>query len=299
MAQTASVGTRVIAAGTGGYSGVAASLVRFCRRKPLGAIGGLLICLMVLLALGAQIVAPYDPIAMNYATPLTAPGGTYPFGTDNFGRDVLSRVIFGARISLYVAFLSIGLGTSAGAILGVLSGYIGGRFDMIVQRSLVDVIMAFPTLVLALGMVSVLGPSVGNVVLAIGAVQMPRSARIVRSAAISVREREYIEAARAVGAGPLRVVFLHVVPNCVAPYIVYATGALGAAVIVEASLSFLGVGTPPPTPSWGGMLAGAGREYMEVAPWMAIFPGVALSLAVFGFNLFGDSLRDVLDPRLR
>ncbi|MDO8530993.1 MAG: ABC transporter permease [Dehalococcoidia bacterium] len=299
MARTASVGTRVIAAGTGGYSGVAASLVRFCRRKPLGAIGGLLICLMVLLALGAQIVAPYDPIAMNYATPLTAPGVTYPFGTDNFGRDVLSRVIFGARISLYVALLSVGLGTSAGAILGVLSGYIGGRFDMIVQRSLVDVIMAFPTLVLALGMVSVLGPSVGNVVLAIGTVQMPRSARIVRSAAISVREREYIEAARAVGAGPLRVVFLHVVPNCVAPYIVYATGALGAAVIVEASLSFLGVGTPPPTPSWGGMLAGAGREYMEVAPWMAIYPGVALSLAVFGFNLLGDSLRDVLDPRLR
>lgn len=299
MAQTASVGTRVIAAGTGGYSGVAASLVRFCRRKPLGAIGGLLICLMVLLALGAQIVAPYDPIAMNYATPLTAPGVTYPFGTDNFGRDVLSRVIFGARISLYVALLSIGLGTSAGAILGVLSGYIGGRFDMIVQRSIVDVIMAFPTLVLALGMVSVLGPSVGNVVLAIGVVQMPRSARIVRSAAISVREREYIEAARAVGAGPLRVVFLHVVPNCVAPYIVYATGALGAAVIVEASLSFLGVGTPPPTPSWGSMLAGAGREYMEVAPWMAIYPGVALSLAVFGFNLLGDSLRDVLDPRLR
>ncbi len=280
-------------------SGMVASLLRFCKRKPLGAIGGLGVALMVVVALAAPIIAPYDPYAMDYGAALTTPGGQYLLGTDNFGRDVFSRIVYGARISLYVSLLAIALGTGTGAVLGVVSGYVGGRADIIIQRSLVDVVMAFPTLVLALGMVSVLGPSVENVIIAIATVQMPRSARIVRSAAISVRECEYVTAAKALGAGSLRIVFLHVVPNCIAPYIVYATAALGAAVIVEASLSFLGVGSPPPTPSWGGMLAGVGREYMEAAPWMALYPGVALSLAVFGFNLLGDSLRDVLDPRLR
>lgn len=281
------------------WSVLVGACAQFCRTKPLGALGAVIVGLMMVVALCASFIAPYDPIDMNYGTPLARPGTAYLMGTDNFGRDVLSRVIYGARTSLYVALFSVLLGTGSGALLGVVSGYAGGRFDMVVQRLLVDVIMAFPTLVLALGMVSVLGPSLGNVIVAISIVQMPRSARIVRSAALSVREREYVEAAKAIGARAPRIVLFHVIPNCVAPYIVYATGALGAAVIVEASLSFLGVGTPPPTPSWGGMLAGVGREYMEIAPWMAIFPGAALSLTVFGFNMFGDSLRDILDPRLR
>lgn len=299
MGRTVAIERPIVVRGPRGELRALSAVVRFGQRKPLGAIGAAVVFVLIIVTLIAPVIAPYDPYAMNYAAALTSPGGQYILGTDNFGRDILTRVIFGARISLYVAVLSIGLGTGAGALVGVVSGYVGGKFDITVQRLLVDVIMAFPTLVLALGMVSVLGPSVNNVVLAIALVQMPRSARIVRSAALSLKEKEYVEAARAIGARPLRIVLQHVVPNCVAPYIVYATGALGAAIIVEASLSFLGVGTPPPTPSWGGMLAGVGREYMEVAPWMAIYPGVALSLTVFGFNLFGDGLRDVLDPRLR
>jgi len=299
MAHAAPARAGVLIGNAHRWSVLVSACVQFCRTKPLGALGAVIVGLMMVVALCASFIAPYDPIDMNYGTPLAPPGTAYLMGTDNFGRDVLSRVIYGARTSLYVALFSVLLGTGSGALLGVVSGYAGGRFDMVVQRLLVDVIMAFPTLVLALGMVSVLGPSLGNVVLAISIVQMPRSARIVRSAALSVREREYVEAAKAIGARAPRIVLFHVIPNCVAPYIVYATGALGAAVIVEASLSFLGVGTPPPTPSWGGMLAGVGREYMEIAPWMAIFPGAALSITVFGFNMFGDSLRDILDPRLR
>lgn len=273
-------------------------LLGFARKKPLGAIGGVVTGVMVVTAILATVLAPMDPFEIHYGEFLRPPGTEYVLGSDHLGRDVLSRIIYGARVSLYVGLLAVALGQAGGGVIGLISGYFGGKTDLIIQR-IMDILMAFPMLILALAIVAALGPSVNNVIIAISIVQTPRAARTMRSAAIEVREKDYVGAARVIGAGEWYMLFRHVAPNCVAPFIIIGTAALGQAIVTEATLSFLGVGTPPPTPSWGLMLSGEGRKYIEQAPWLAIFPGVAISTAVFGLNLLGDALRDVLDPRLR
>lgn len=275
-----------------------AALVSFARRKPLGAAGGLIMLTLVFIALLAPMLAPHDPYRPNAAAIYALPGGTYPLGTDEAGRDVLSRLIFGARISLYVSLVSVLIGITIGLWLGVTSAYLGGWFDLLVQR-IIDAFMAFPTIILALGIMAVLGASVNNVILALVFIMAPGTARTVRSQALSIKELEYVMAARAVGCSHGRVLFRYIVPNLFATCIVLATLQLGLAIITEASLSFLGVGVPPDVPTWGGMLRGAARAFIGVAPWLAIFPGLAMALAVFAVNLLGDALRDVLDPRLQ
>jgi len=271
---------------------------RFIRRYPLGAVGGALILLLVVLAAFAPLIATHDPFALNARERRKAPSAEHFFGTDELGRDIFSRVVYGARISLQVGFISVGLGVTIGSLIGLVGAYFGGAVDFWLQR-LVDALFAFPTIILALTIVAVLGASTTNVIVAVGIVSIPRIARVVRSSALSVMAQPYIEAARATGSNHQRIVLQHILPNVVAPIIIVATAGFGGAILAEASLSFLGVGTPPPNPSWGVMLSGAAQQFIRVAPWMAIFPGIAISLAVFGFNMFGDALRDAFDPRLR
>ena len=273
-----------------------APVIKFCRRQPLGAIGGVLFALMVLTALLAPQLAPYGPKAADFA-PYTPPGAEFPMGTDHLGRDILSRVIWGARLSLYVGILSVGIGVTLGALWGVVTAYFGGVADMLSQR-VVDSIMAFPGIVLAVALMAVLGQSVDNVVVALAFLFIPISARIMRSTTLSIKESMYVESARAIGGSHSQVIRRHVIPNSIAPYIVLISVNLGYAIVVEASLSFLGLGAPPDEPSWGGMLTQAGDSMLS-APWMSLFPGLAITLAVFGMNMLGDALRDVLDPRLR
>jgi peptide/nickel transport system permease protein len=271
---------------------------KFIVTKPLGAIGGCVIFLMVLTAIFANVLAPYDPYQINQSLQFKPPSLQHWLGSDEFGRDILTRLIYGARIALFIGFTAAFVGATAGAILGVISAYLGGKVDLIMQR-VMDVMLAFPLLILALAIVSVLGRSLPNVVLAIAIPIIPRTTRIVRSNALSIKEHIYVEAARAVGSSHSSVVLRHIIPNVMAPYLIMLTAQFGNAILVEASLSFLGLGTAEPTPSWGLMLSGSAPSYAEKAPWVAIFPGLAISLAVFGFNLFGDSLRDALDPKLR
>lgn len=270
----------------------------FIRRKPLGALGGLSLVVIVLTAIAADVIETHDPIVQDIPHRLTAPGADYWFGSDPFGRDVYSRIIHGARISLYVGLVAVIIGAVSGTIVGISSAYFGGRYDLIIQRS-VDALLAFPSLVLALALVSALGASINNVTIAISIAFAPPIARMSRASALSVKEEVYVEAARAVGASPLRVMARHVLPNSLTPVIVLSTAYLGSAIVTEAGLSFLGLGVPPPHPSWGRMLQEAARLYQDSALWLTIFPGTALTLTVFGFNLFGDALRDTLDPRLR
>ena len=270
----------------------------FVRRRPLGALGALIILVMVVLAASAGWIAPYDPLETDYAAMIAAPNGAHWLGTDAFGRDVLSRIIYGSRTALLVGLGAAALGATFGSLIGVASAYFGGRVDLIVQR-IMDVFFAFPVIILALAVVAVLGTGAGNVILAIAAPMIPRCARVVRSSALAVREMPYVDAARASGFRHGRIILRHMLPNVMAPILIMATAFLGEAILLEASLSFLGLGVQEPTAAWGLMLRGAAVEFAESAPWMAIFPGLAISLAVFGFNLFGDSLRDALDPRLR
>jgi peptide/nickel transport system permease protein len=271
---------------------------KFIVTKPLGTIGAALILMMAFTALFAETLAPYDPYEITQSLQFKAPSMQNWLGTDEFGRDMLTRLIYGARIALFIGLVAAFVGSTAGAILGVMSAYLGGKVDLIMQRFM-DVMLAFPLLILALAIVSVLGRSIPNVVLAIAIPIIPRTARIVRSSALSVKENVFVEAARAVGSQHWRVMARHILPNVMAPYLIILTSQLGNAILVEASLSFLGLGTAEPTPSWGLMLSGSAASYAEKAPWVAIFPGLAITLAVFGFNLFGDSLRDALDPKLR
>lgn len=267
-------------------------------RKPLGMAGALIILFFSLAAIFAPWIAPYDPMEIDSSRLLLAPNSLHWFGTDEFGRDIFSRLVWGARISLFVGFMAVLLGTVSGSILGLVSGYFGGRIDAMIQR-VMDTLMAFPMLVLALAMVAALGPSIRNVIIALAVVIMPNAARVIRSAALTVKEKPFVEAAHNLGLSTWRILFVHVLPNCIAPFIIMATAGLGSAILSEASLSFLGLGTPPPEPSWGAMLSGKTQRYMMEAPWLAIFPGLAISLVVFGFNFLGDALRDLLDPRLR
>lgn len=275
-----------------------AILWKFAHRKPLGAVGGFLVILMIVVAILAPVLAPHDAYKINSSVILMKPNDNYLLGTDEYGRDLLSRIIWGSRISLYVGLLAVGLGTTTGALLGLICGYYGGRIDFLIQR-VMDALMAFPMLVLALAIVAALGQSTFNVIIALSVVIMPSASRVIRSSTLAIRETAYIESAKATGCRSLRILFCHVLPNCVAPYIILVTAGLGNAILAEASLSFLGLGTPPPEPSWGAMLSGAAQRFVQRAPWMVIFPGMAITLAVFGFSFLGDALRDVLDPRLR
>jgi ABC-type dipeptide/oligopeptide/nickel transport system permease subunit len=268
----------------------------------LGAIGAIIILTVALVALLAPLIAPYGAkeLARNEDGKITiyaSPGTEYLLGTDEIGRDSLSRLIYGARISLYVAFGSVLIGITGFFILGVVSAYAGGLFDLAVQR-LVDTKMALPGLVIALAIMAVLGPSLNNVIIAIIIGLAPAIVRTVRSQVLSLKEMDYVLAARALGATPARIVFRHIAPNCFAIYLILATYYLGFAIILEASLSFLGVGAPPDAPSWGGMLTVAVQEYLS-SVWVGIFPGLAIFIVVLGFNFLGDALRDLLDPRLR
>jgi peptide/nickel transport system permease protein len=274
------------------------ALLTFCRRRPLGAIGAGIVVLMLLVAAFAPWLAPYDPVAVDFGAMLSPPGAKHWLGTDAFGRDVLSRLIYGSRTALLVGFGSALLGATAGAVLGVGSAYFGGRVDLYLQR-LMDVLLCFPLIILALAIVAILGNNLSNLILAITIPMIPRCALVIRSSALSIREMPYVDAARASGFTHKRIILRHMLPNVMAPYLIMLTAFLGQAILLEASLSFLGLGVQEPTPAWGLMLRGAAVEFAEAAPWMAIFPGVAISLSVFAFNLFGDSLRDALDPKLR
>src|SRR2546425_218093 len=268
------------------------------RRKPLGLASAALLVILVLTAIFADVLAPFDPIETRPEIRLSPPSRAHPFGTDDIGRDVLSRVIYGARISLWVGLLAVGIGTAAGMVIGLVCGFWEGRIDMILQR-VMDAIQAIPGLVLALAIVAVLKPSTTNAMLAIAVVIIPGNSRIVRGAVMSAKQNRYVEAAQALGCRHPRIIMTHILPNVTAPILVIASIWLGNAILIEATLSFLGVGTQPPTLSWGLMLSSTGRAFMEQAPWLAIFPGLAISLAVLGFNLFGDTLRDAWDPKLR
>lgn len=273
-------------------------IVRFIRTKPLGAAGAMIILGMLVVAALARVLAPYDPYHANYALQFARPSVEHWLGTDEFGRDLLSRIIYGARIALFVGFTASFVGCTVGGLLGVISAYLGGKVDLLLERFM-DILLAFPQLVLALAIASILGPAVQNVVIAIAIPIIPRAARVVRATALSVKEHVYVEAVGALGAPRWRIVLRHIVPNVVAPYIIMLTAQLGSAILAEAALSYLGLGAAEPTPSWGLMLSGSALSYAEKAPWLPLFPGLAISLGVFGFNLFGDSLRDALDPKLR
>jgi peptide/nickel transport system permease protein len=272
--------------------------LRLGRRKPLGAVGALIVLALLVMAVFAGQLAPYAYDESIAGARMKPPGPQFWMGTDNLARDIWSRVVYGARISITVGFATVALGTLLATVVGVCSAYVGGMVDLVVQR-LVDAWMSFPALVIVLSMLAALGPGLLNLILALSILGAAGASRVIRGATLSAMQNPYVEAARALGGGHLRILLHHLVPNVMATIIILATIGLGTVILAESALSFLGFGVPPPYPSWGGMLAGSGRSFMYHAPWMALCPGAAISLAVFGFNMLGDALRDVLDPRLR
>jgi peptide/nickel transport system permease protein len=266
-------------------------------KNPIGLVGSVVILANVIVAILAPWIATHDPLKIDILNQAAAPSKEFLFGADEYGRDIFSRVIYGTRISLYISLFSVLLATIAGMVIGAGAGYYGGMVDNIAMR-LMDALMSFPAILLAIGVVAMLGPNLYNVVLALGIVYTPRFARIVRGSVLSLREKEFVEASLAMGNSDLVIIFRHILPNCMAPLIVQITSSLAYAILAESSLSFLGLGAPPPAPSWGNILSDA-RNFMLDNPWMTIFPGVAITLAILGFNLLGDALRDVLDPRLK
>lgn len=280
------------------YLTVPAMIWSFSKRKPLGAAGAVVILAVAFAAITVDLIAPFGFSEINPIDRLQGPSWKHLFGTDDVGRDTFSRVLHGTRVSLLVGVASVAAGILHGALWGLASGYIGGKFDMVVQR-IMDAIMSVPLLLMAMVVVTVLGSGLQNVILALGFVLTPIASRVVRADVYSAKELMYVEAARAIGSSGWRIAFRHILPNVTSPIIVLVTINLGFAIIAEASLSFLGLGPPPPTPTWGNMLSGAGRQYMIQAPWIALFPGLAITATVLAFNLLGDALRDVLDPRLR
>jgi len=273
-------------------------VTRFARRKPLGAFGAIVAGLLIVVAVFAPSIATHDPNATNSAMVFAPPGEEYWLGGDQVGRDVYSRLVYGARISLYAGLVSAFIGATIGMVIGVTSVHFGGLTDLITQR-IIDALMAFPPLILAISIMAALGASLHNVVIALSIAFIPSTARVLRSQALAINEMNYIVAAKAIGAGHLRIIFRYMIPNCFALYIVLVTVFLGQAIVAEATLSFLGIGVPPDVASWGGMLNGAAQTYVHLAPWLGVFPGLAIALVVFAWNLLGDALRDVLDPRLR
>jgi peptide/nickel transport system permease protein len=275
----------------------------FVTQQPLGAAGLVVIVAMCVCAAFAQWVAPFDPLTVDYGAQLARPSAAHWLGTDSFGRDVASRMIYGARTALAIGFIASFLGCTAGAVIGVASAYFGGKTDLIIQ-GVMDVLLSFPIIVLAITVVAVLGNYVVlgldiNLIIAIAIPMLPRVERVVRASALAIREMPYVDAARTAGYSHARIIFRHMVPNVSAPYLILLTAFVAQAILAEASLSFLGLGVTEPTPSWGLMLSGAAADFYQQAPWMIVFPGIAISLAVFAFNLFGDSLRDWLDPKIK
>ncbi len=274
------------------------SALQVARRKPLGAVAIGIVLLYVVVAIFANQIATHDPLAQDFGATLEGPSTAHIMGTDDIGRDLFSRIVHGARISLYVGFLSVAIGMGIGSLWGLTTAYLGGAVDLVSQR-LVDVLLTVPDIVVALLLVSMLGSDINNVVIALGVAIVPRGARLSRGSALGVMPQPYVESAIAVGAGAPRIIFRYLLPNVAAPLLVYATGLFGFAIVAEATLAFLGLSVPPPDPSWGRMLSGRNLAYFEVNPAMAIFPGVALAILVLAVNLAGDVLRDVWDPRLR
>ena len=268
------------------------------RKNPLGAFGFAVVMVMVFMALFADVITTYDAEDISFEHMLATPGWDFLLGTDQLGRDIFTRIVYGARTALLVGITASVVGAFIGLILGVASAYFGGTFDLLFQR-VMDVFMAFPLIILALAIVSIFGGGVDKVILAITIPFIPRCARVVRSNALAIREIPYVDAARAMGFSHTRIIIRHMVPNVMAPFLIMITAFVGQAILTEASLSYLGMGVQEPTPAWGLMLQGGAEEYAESAPWVPIFPGLAITLAVFGFNLFGDAVRDTLDPRLR
>ena len=278
--------------------GMGRYILYYLRSKPLGTIGFSIVLLMILTAIFAPLIAPHTYQEQNYEAVRVAPSLEFPFGTDQFGRDIFSRVVYGAQISMMVGFLAVIAGTGAGAVVGLISGYFMGKTDHIVQR-LVDMWMSFPDLILALTIVAVFGNTIPNVILAIAATIMPRGVRVIRSSTIAIREMDYTLAARSIGASDLRIMLRHVLPNTVAPFLIIMSSMFGTAILTEAGLSFLGLGISEPTPSWGRMLTGQAAQYLASSPWMLIFPGMAITITVMGFAFAGDALRDIFDPKQR
>lgn len=274
------------------------ALRTFARRAPLSAFWGLVAAAIVLMAVAAPVVAPYDPLQSDFMRMQMAPDSTNWFGTDQIGRDTLSRVVHGSRVSLTVAVFAVLIGTTLGCLWGLASGYFGGWFDIASQR-LIEFFQAFPDLILAMAIAMALGSGTGTVIIAIAITRIPFGGRVIRSVVLSLKELAYVEAARGIGASHMRIMLRHILPQCIAPYMILATTHLGVAIIIEASLGFLGVGIPPPTPTWGNMLADALNSGLEPRWWLYVFPGLAITVTVLAFNLLGDGIRDMLDPRLR
>ncbi len=274
------------------------ALGRFVRRKPLGAIGAVIVVALLIMAVFADRIAPHGYDDSIRGSRMKPPSAAHWLGTDNLSRDMWSRIVYGARVSVTVGFATVALAVTLATAIGVSSGYFGGVYDLVVQR-VVDAWLSFPYLVIVLSVMAVLGPGLLNVVLSLAIIIAAVNSRVIRGATITIAQGTYVEAARALGCGHARILVRHILPNVTATIIILATIGLGAAILAESGLSFLGFGVPPPYPAWGAMLSGSGRTYMFRAPWMAIWPGIAISLAVFGFNMLGDALRDVLDPRLR
>ncbi len=278
--------------------GVVATSMRFLRRQPVGAIGMVIVVVFGFCGLFADWLAPYSPTSNDFAAMTEPPSWAHWLGTDQLGRDILSRILFGARTAFIVGITSAVVGGFSGLVLGVGSAYFGGRIDLILQRIL-DIVMSFPLIIMALAVVSIFGTGIHNVIVAITIPLIPRCSRVVRSSALAIREVPYVDAARALGYGHSRIILNHMVPNVVAPFLIMLTSFVGQAILAEASLSYLGLGVQEPVAAWGLMLQGGAEEYASTAPWIAVFPGLAIMLTVFGINLFGDSLRDVLDPKMR
>jgi peptide/nickel transport system permease protein len=270
----------------------------FSRRSPIAAVWGVIAISILIMSVAAPVIAPHDPLKSNFRAMQKAPNAQNYFGTDQIGRDTLSRTIHGSRTSLIVAVAAVLIGTTGGALWGLASGFLGGHFDIISQR-IIEFLQAFPDLILAMAIAMALGSGTTTVIIAIAITRIPFGGRVIRSVVLSLKEMAYVEAARSLGASNLRIMVFHILPQCVAPYLILATTHLGVAIIIEASLGFLGVGIPPPTPTWGNMLADALNAGLVPPWWLVLFPGMAITITVLAFNLFGDGIRDVLDPRLR
>jgi peptide/nickel transport system permease protein len=274
------------------------ALLRFLRSSPLGTLAAVLLIALILVAIFADQLAPYDPLVADYSVSRSPPSAEHVFGADQLGRDTLSRIIHGARVSLFVALVSVLLGDSTGLLWGIASGYLGGRFDLISQRML-DTLLSFPGLILAMLLLVGLGAGLQTVIIAIAVTRVPLATRVIRSVVLSLRNLAYVEAARALGSSNLRIMALHILPQCIAPFLVIVSANIGVAITTEAALSFLGIGVPPPTPTWGNMLGGVLAESFKPPWWLVVYPGVFLSATVLAANLFGDAIRDFLDPKLR